>query len=461
MADREPLEGRRVAVLGLGRSGLAIVRAALERGAEVEVYDRARREDIVKREVLAQVESLGVPIRFGWDRPLGPGEADLLVANPAVDSRSPTLRATREAGVTIWSEIEFAFRISQAPIVAVTGTNGKSTTAVMTHLALAACGASSVLCGNIFGTGYGEVPLTDAAAASNRDQVLVAEVSSFQLEWVERFQPVSAAITNISEDHLDRYDSFRDYAATKQRIFSAQRAGQFAIVREEDPVVVPPSEPEGPTVLTFGEDGRHARVVDGGIELFGEFVPLPDLAWLGRHNLHNAGAAALLTAGFLAWKSGDAPCARPEIGEGLREFRGIEHRMEPVGERNGIRIVNNSMCTNPEAVVRSAVGLAAPVRLIVGGINKGLDFEPVRRFLQDSGARCYLYGASRAEILDQIGGGHPSFGTLQEAFEAAIRDARPGEVVMLAPGCASTDQFDDFRHRGNVFKTLAREWLDR
>jgi UDP-N-acetylmuramoylalanine--D-glutamate ligase len=449
------LTAMRIAVLGLGRSGLAIARAAQERGAHPAVYDRATRDGIVKRHALEEVERLGIPIHFEWDRPFTPAQADIVVSNPAVDSRRPVLVETVASGVPVWSEIEFAYRISNAPIVAITGTNGKSTTTVMTYLCLEGAGQKAVLCGNVFGSGYDEIPLSEAAAASIAGQVLVAEVSSFQLEWIERFRPAVAGITNISPDHLDRYDSFEAYAATKARIFENQTSEDVAVVRAHNPVVRPPA---GPRVLTFGRQGEHATVTDEALEILGERAPWDEFAIESEHDRLNAAMAALLACGFLG--RGGKIAAAPGVLEGLKKFRGLAHRMEHVGERGGIRLINNSMCTNPEAVVRSAQAVGGPVRLLVGGANKGLDFTPLRAFLDETGTRCYLFGSYAADLQTALGPANPIHATLSEALDAALSDARSGDTVMLAPGCASTDQFEDFRERGNVFKSLAKEWLE-
>jgi UDP-N-acetylmuramoylalanine--D-glutamate ligase len=452
MASAEPLGARRVAVLGLGRSGLAIARAALEHGAQVRVYDRLSRDRIVKRDALEEAERLGVPIEFGWDSPFDESHADVVVTNPAVDKRSPVLRGTAANGVEVWSEIEFAYRITRAPIVAITGTNGKSTTTVMTFLCLQACGIDAMLCGNIFGTGYDEVPLTEAALRSRPEQVLVAEVSSFQLEWVHRFRPVAAAIINISPDHLDRYDSFEDYAATKRRIFAAQGPEEFAIVGADEP------EPRGPRVLKLG---REARANGQGLEALGRQVEAASLPFEEPHNLENGAIALLLAAATMQATGRAGRLETPECAvEGLRQFRGIEHRMEFVGDKDGVRILNNSMCTNPEAVVKSARSLRRPAHLLIGGENKGLPFDPLRDFVRETGTNVYIYGRDREEVARMLGGDAPMYETLSEAFSAAVERARPGEAVMLAPGCASTDQFRDFRHRGDVFKSIAKEWLN-
>jgi UDP-N-acetylmuramoylalanine--D-glutamate ligase len=496
------VNGRRIAVYGLGRSGLAIAKAALQQGAKPTVFDKAKREEMAKPEMVDEAEALGIKLNLGWEGRFDPNEVDLLVTNPAVDMRSPVLRQAVEDGIEVVSEVEFAYRISKAPIVAITGTNGKSTTTVMTYLCLKACGEDAILCGNIFGSGYDEIPMTEAALNSTPDQVLVAEISSFQLEWVSEFKPVAAGITNIWPDHLDRYDSFEQYAATKHRIFAAQGEGDFAVVKAHDPQVWlerafgarpsalghPSSAPSAqrPTPLSFGAGGEHANIDEQGITILGKRVKADELPFQGAHNYANACMAALLAYGVLKAKNAasiqeaeaqerkrleekqtvytrrpipEDLMALPDcIIEGLKQFKGIAHRMELVGERGGVKVINNSMCTNPDAVIKSATAVRGPNHLLIGGRNKDLDFKPVRSYLASGQHKAYLYGEARDILKEQVGD-FPTFPTMEEAFEAATKAAKSGEIIMLAPGCASTDQFRDFRERGNVFREIAKEWL--
>lgn len=466
--------------------------------------------------MLDEARAAGVDVRLGWDGET-PHGFDLLVANPAVPKTHPALLKAVEAGIEVISEIEFAFRISKAPIVAITGTNGKTTTTVMTYLCLRACGESPILCGNIFGSGYPEVTMTEAALKATPDQILVAEVSSFQLEWVSQFRPATAGITNIWPDHLDRYSGFPEYAATKQRIFQRQGAGDFAVVKANDPVVVAPGaggagyrprhrrgeaatvgKPDGfPTVLTFGATAEHARVEETELVILDRHIKLEDLPFGEPHNYVNAGMAALLAYGILRWKAardpasnaakliadaessarakrdarrtvydvrstGPEPLALPSlIVEGLMAFEGVAHRMEALGSKNRVRIINNSMCTNPDAVIKSAMAVRDPAHLLIGGVNKGLDFGPLRHYLANHRHKAYLFGSDAADLNKMLGESYPVFRTLEEAFRAAMEAAVPGEVIMLAPGCASTDQYRDFRDRGDDFRNLAKEWLSR
>jgi UDP-N-acetylmuramoylalanine--D-glutamate ligase len=498
MSDGGSWLGHRLGVLGLGRSGLAVAKAAQAKGCEVLVFERSNRESIAKPEVLEEADQAGIDVRFGVEElPKLPDDIRYLVANPAVDMRSDVFRQATEQGVEILSEIEFAYRISSAPIVAVTGTNGKSTTAVMTYLCLLECGEPAVLCGNIFGSGYPEVPLTQAALDSTPNQFLVAEVSSFQLEWVDRFMPISGGITNITPDHQDRYDRFEDYARVKRRLLRTQTAGTYQVSRAGDSMTQ--IEPKTrAAVLTFGAVGEHAEVREDHLSILGRRIDDHDSPFHEPHNRLNAAMASLLAYGALAWRADQEPdsnaaallqAARDEIMgrrearrtvfsyrpaseeterflpeaivTGLKQFRGLAHRMEHVGERDGVLFINNSMCTNPAAIISSASSLKQPKRLLIGGVNKGLDFRPVRGIVSSGLSSAYIFGKDREEIASSMQQTQATFATLEQAFAAAVQDVRRGDVVMLAPGCASTDEFRDFRHRGDVFRQLAKDWLER
>lgn len=445
------MKGARIAVFGLARSGLSVARAAVELGAQPTIFEEKPEEALKSRAVLEEARLLGASVALGWGG--GLENVDFLVVSPGVPKHHRHLRAAVEIGIPVFSEVEFAYRISKAPIVAITGTNGKSTTTVMTHQCLQTAGKEAVLCGNIYGSGYDEVPLTEAALRSTPHQVLVAEVSSFQLEWVHTFRPMAAAITNITPDHLDRHGSFEEYAAAKLRIFESQGAHDVAVVNADDPAITPPFFPQ---VLTFGTAGENAQLTEDSLVLQGEPSPLEAFPFVGTHNLLNAGVAALLASATL----GTTTRVPPQILEGLKGFKGIAHRMELVGEKCGIRIINNSMCTNPAAVVSSSSAIRAPQHLLLGGSNKKLDFKPLQNYLGSSYNKAYLFGRDAAELNAHLGGGLPIFETMGEAFQAALQNARSGEVIMLAPGCASMDQFEDFRDRGNVFKAMAKEWLE-
>ncbi|MFN3729497.1 MAG: UDP-N-acetylmuramoyl-L-alanine--D-glutamate ligase [Fimbriimonadaceae bacterium] len=432
---------RHVAVFGLGRSGRAVVDACRRLGQSVVAYDEKASPSL----------DIDVEVRAPMAQTFSPDEVEVIVVNPAVPMRHSLLQRAVADRIPVWSEIEFAYRVANAPIVAITGTNGKSTTTVLTYLALQASHSVPVLCGNIYGSGFEEQPLTAAAMNAQPHHVLVAEVSSFQLEWVSRFRPRAATITNIGLDHLDRYLDAREYAETKLRIFSAMQPDDIAVVHRKFPI---------------SATGAARRVMIGAHD---------DIAWLDEEYMHLSGkkmsrselisssdlvALNMTYAGALALAV-DRELDLVHLMDGFKRFRGLSHRMETVGQKDGITVINNSMCTNPEAVMASSRSLRSSQHLLIGGVRKDLDFTDLGRYLQESGHKAYLFGQDARLINDQMGGAHPVFATMQEAFEAALSASRPGEFVMLAPGAASKDQFEDFRDRGNQFKTMAESWMNR
>ncbi len=450
------MNGARVAVFGLARSGLSVARASIALGADVTVFDEKPREQLKSTAVADEAIAVGADVQLGWTDEFS-YIYDFVVTSPGVPFDHPKLQGAFRRGVPIYSEVEFAYRIARAPIVAITGTNGKSTTTAMTYACLRAAGRNAILCGNIYGSGFDEVPLTEAALTSTLDHILVAEVSSFQLEWVSAFKPVAAAITNITPDHLDRHKSFEEYRAAKHRIHAAQGVHDYAIINGDSPNAAWPGMPQA---LVFGEAGDYAIVEDNAIEFPGHIVHEDELSVYGEHNLMNAAAAVLLASAALTPANKEVSVSA-EVIKGIKDFPGIAHRMELVGEKDGIRLINNSMCTNPAAVVTSSKAIPAKQHLLVGGINKNLDFTPLKTYLAECPQSVYLFGRDAESINQQLGGGQSVHGTMSEAFQHAIRNAKAGEVVMLAPGCASMDQFRDFEDRGNVFKTIAKEWLEQ
>jgi UDP-N-acetylmuramoylalanine--D-glutamate ligase len=451
------VKSQRIAILGLGRSGAAVARAAQREGARPVVFE----EREPKCPSLAtDLQSAGIQVQTNWRDSFDPKEHDLVVTSPGVPMRHPKLQQALSDGIPVIGEIEFAYRISKGPIVAVTGTNGKSTTTVMTWLCLKAAGEEAILCGNIYGSGYNEIPLTEAAEKSTPNQILVAEISSFQLEWVEEFKPVSAGILNISADHLDRYTGFEEYARMKHRIWAAQNEGDTAIFPDGEPNIQPPVWPHGPAIKTYGRQGSAAWLASESLVVEGHRLPYHEVPFQETHNRLNALMAVLLGQGALMSKGrSDVPA----LLQGLREFTFLSHRMEELPARNGIRLINNSMCTNPRALITSSLSLPGHQHLLIGGVNKELGFTAVGDYLSQSDHRAYLFGKDARAIASEMQQGVELdlwIGeTLQEAFEAAASRAREGDTIMLAPGCASTDQFQDFRDRGNVFKQLAKEWL--
>ena len=438
-----------IAIFGLGRSGLATAKAAHQFGQECFVFDEKPESAFEGSSIVRELNELQIPIRFGFTNDFR--GISQLVVSPGVAKFHPILKGALDMGIPIWSEIEFAYRISKAPIIAITGTNGKSTTTAMTYLALKEQ-FEPVLCGNIYGSGFPEIPLTEAAANSHGGQILVAEISSFQLEWIHDFRPNSAIVTNVSDDHLNRYDSFEEYRKTKLRVFENMGDGDTAAWHSPDILTQPPSELK---TLRFGAPSDYAYVDGSELMVAGKRFALSEFPFTESHNFLNAMAAVLLAMGATG-ASDPEPFVR-----GIQKFAGLTHRMQRIGERGGILVINNSMCTNPAAVVASSRSLPQRQHLLVGGVDKDMDFSPLAEYLRSAPHEVYLFGSDAEKIARQLDGGSTVFTTLADAFAAACSRASSGEVIMLAPGAASLDQFADFRDRGEAFTAMAKEWLEK
>lgn len=454
--------GQRVAVIGLAATGLATAKILRDLGAVVTVYDGKPAEQLDSERVQEARELSGVSLALGngmadWN------QTDLVIPSPGVPRYSDVLMAAQSRGVPILGEIEVAYRLAAAPILAITGTNGKTTTTALVGAICREAGKATWVAGNIAEDAGKRLPLIQAAVEAPEDGVIVAEISSFQLEWVERFAPKVAAWLNITDDHLDRHKDFAEYAAAKANIFRAQTADDFAVLNADDKSVMAFSEGigEGERV-TFSVAGEPADYTFDGnniIEVLCEDYPAflatkNDLRIPGRHNVANAMAALAMATSF--------GIRDPEVLlNALRKFDGVAHRMEFVADVAGVRYINNSMCTNPAALVASVGAIETPLVAIVGGIHKGGDLSTIGRALSDGAKHVVFIGRSApdlAEALKNAGGDTPhTFAeSLPDAVVKAAHLARPGATVMLVPGCASFDMFTGFEQRGQVFRDAVK-----
>jgi UDP-N-acetylmuramoylalanine--D-glutamate ligase len=442
---RHPLPGRQPLVLGLARSGVAAARLLLRHGADVVGCDRAAAAD---HPAARDLEASGARLAWGRDDPSLLEGRDLVVVSPGVRADHALLAAARRAGVPVLSELEIGYLAAHAPILAVTGTNGKSTTTDLAGALVRAAGRECAVCGNI------GRPLCDAAESVSPSGLLVVEVSSFQLEHVDRFRPFSAALLNLSPDHLDRHVDFETYARAKQRLFARQGASDWAVWNADDPEVMGRRGGAGAWLHFSG----RARVEEGA---FVEHETL-ELAWRGGrqpllpgsevrirgpHNRMNALAALALCLPL------EIPLdAQRRV---LREYPGLEHRLEPCGKVGGVEFVNDSKATNLGSLEVALRSFAEPVVLIAGGRDKGQDFRPLADLVRRAARRVVLIGEGApgmAKAWESSGVAIERAGDLAGAVQLAYQAAQPRGVVLLSPGCASFDMFRDYEDRGRRFK---------
>ncbi|MGA2409108.1 MAG: UDP-N-acetylmuramoyl-L-alanine--D-glutamate ligase, partial [Candidatus Binataceae bacterium] len=423
-------------------SGSAAARLLSAHGAELVLTDQ---RTAVAREGLPPGD-----IHLGGEDPSWLAGVDLVVASPGVPPSSPLMRAARAARIPRIRELELASRFIDAPIVAVTGTNGKSTVVVLLGEIFKRAGLKTFVGGNLG---------TALASAVNGDYAIaVAEVSSYQLELIETFKPRAGIHLNLSDDHLDRYVSIEEYGAAKARIFANQTADDWAILNRGDPRVWQLAEAMRGRLLSFGLAqppqtpalwlGDDAIAFDDGAKR--GRIGLARFKLPGAHNLANAMAAA---AGALAM--GIEPDA---IETGLAEFKGLPHRIELVAQKKGVSYVDDSKGTNVGAVIEALAASRAPVILIAGGVDKGGSYGPLAAPIRAKAKLLILYGESREKMGVALAGttAIEVVKTLADAVEVAAAVARPGDTVLLSPACSSFDQFKDYAERGRVFQELVR-----
>lgn len=455
MSDRIPSSqqwhGVRVGVLGLGRSGRGAVRLAKRLDATVAAFDD-RGVDALDADLLAELRSLDVSVHPASEDPArAVTRFDLLVVSPGVRADHPLVRAAEAAGLRVVGELEFACRQSEAEVVAVTGTNGKSTTVTMIDAMLRRAGRSSVLAGNI------GMALSDEIAKAGAGDWLVVEASSFQLERIETFHPRAAAVLNLAPDHLDRYPDFEGYAQAKRNLLRNLDANDTYVYPVDDARLAAwaqecPARRGGfatalhSDALAWIEGDAFVRRTDAGPEFV---LALADFPLVGAHNRLNALAAIAL--GTVCGLDAGSMAAT------LREFTPLAHRAVVVPTRDGITWIDDSKATNVHAASATLSGLDAKVVALLGGRGKGEDYAPLRAFA--AGMRAALCYGEEGDAIRTVLDGATSVervAGMQQALERAALLAQPGDVVLLSPACASYDEFRSFEHRGDVFAQWVR-----
>jgi UDP-N-acetylmuramoylalanine--D-glutamate ligase len=441
------LNGKRTLVVGLGKSGVASALFMKAHGARVTVSD-TKSGDELHNEIPVLLDH-GISVETG-----GHGERtfrgqDLIVVSPGVPVDAPPLVQARSLGETVIGEIELAAQFLPGPIVAITGSNGKTTTTTLTGEIMTAAGLPTLVGGNI-GT-----PAISLAERAKADTVVVLEVSSFQLETIQTFRPKVAVVLNVTPDHLDRHRTFQIYTDAKARIFENQQASDFAVLNADDPTCVAMGMRTRAQVFWFSrqkevEEGAWVR--DGNIVFRDsrgqrEILQVSEVPLKGAHNLENVLAA--VSAGVLMG------CPPGKIRRAVHDFKAVEHRLEFVATIHGVDYYNDSKATNVDATIKALESFPANIHLILGGKDKGSDYGVLNDLIRQRVKRVYTIGAAAAKIESQVKGAEiVRAETLENAIRKAHAAAESGDVVLLAPACASFDQFKSYEHRGRVFKEM-------
>jgi UDP-N-acetylmuramoylalanine--D-glutamate ligase len=441
---------KRVLVVGLGKSGVASALFLKIHGARVTVSD-TKSTDELKSEIPALLDQ-GITVETGGHGERTFREQDLIVVSPGVPVNAPLLVQARGLGEKVIGEIELAAEFFPGKIVAITGSNGKTTTTTLAGEILATGGLSVVVGGNI---GTPAISLVDRATA---DTTAVLEVSSFQLETIQTFRPRIAVVLNVTPDHLDRHRTFAVYTDAKARIFENQRPDDFAVLNADDPTCVALAERTKAKVFWFsrkqevkqGSFVREGQILFRDVKGQQEVMLLSEIPLKGAHNVENV-LAAVCVGTLSGVELG-------KIRKAVAAFKAVEHRLEYVETVRGVEYYNDSKATNVDATIKALESFPANIHLILGGKDKGSDYSLLNDLLRQRAKRVYTIGAAAAKIEGQIKGAaeivHAE--TLENAIKRASETAQAGDIVLLAPACASFDQFRSYEHRGKVFKDVVK-----
>ena len=456
---------KKVVVVGLGVTGMAVSRFLKKRGAKVTVTELATEAQLGPR--IKTIHEMGIAMELGTHRLETFQKADLIVLSPGVAHTIKPVLWAQEHGIPVIGEIELSSRFIKAPIVAVTGTNGKTTTTEILGDMLRQSGFKVFVGGNIGN------PLIDYVDSGQKADLVVAEVSSFQLDTIDAFRPSVSVLLNISVDHLDRYPDFEAYAASKIRIFENQQPGEISILNGSDPMVRSLTGALKTKKLHYAslEDDEEGALIKGSRICFrfnrsangddkrdtvdfssrdGLFLDVSNLKLIGRHNLENATAAALA-----ALAAGAVP---ESIQEALNSYQGAAHRLELIETIHGVEFINDSKATNVDAVIRALDSFSKPVVLIMGGLDKGGDFPALRKVLARHTKKLIVMGSAADRIQSILEDTVPTMPALsmRDAVKKAYRVVSPDNVVLLSPGCASFDMYDNYAQRGDDFREAVK-----
>ncbi|MFC1858651.1 UDP-N-acetylmuramoyl-L-alanine--D-glutamate ligase [Thermodesulfobacteriota bacterium] len=445
--EQMELAGKHILIVGFGITGSAVAQFLKHRGAAVTITDMASETQLGDYAALAR--QLKIKLELGRHDPETFASADLIVLSPGVPHTIPPIKKAREKGIPVLGEIELAAKFIEEPIIAVTGTNGKTTTTALLGEMLWASGQKVFVGGNIGN------PLIAYVDQGEKAQSVVVELSSFQLDTIETFRPAVSVLLNISEDHLDRYPDFRAYAASKCRIFQNQQREDTAILNGADTHIRSMTRNIAPAKMYFNSspgDENGASLLNGQLVInLGEKFPdhlkldLSGIRLKGRHNFENICAASLaaLTAGG-TWEG---------VASALNHFKGLPHRLEYVDSVNNVRFFNDSKATNVDAVARALTAFDDPLILIMGGQDKGGNFQALKDMVRRTVKQLIVIGEAAQDIKTALD--HTTSiktaETMEEAVMEAYHQAIPGDVVLLSPACASFDMYRNYAHRGEIF----------
>lgn len=444
------LRGKRVLVVGLARTGVAT--ALFCAGHDAIVTATECRAESELGDAPEKLREAGVTLELGRHTEKTYFAQDLIIPSPGVPADDQFLVMARSKGVTIWSEVELAYRFLEGKLIGITGSNGKTTTTTLVHHILKSAGMETFLAGNV-GT-----PLISCVEAMHAGTVAVVELSSFQLESVDKFRPDIGVFLNLTPDHLDRHKTMEAYGGAKARLFANQTELDAAVLNADDAPTVR-YKPKKPQVFWFS---RRERVGQGACLRGDEIIVVHDgkdefvmksaeIPLAGAHNQENVLAA--VTAARLAGVD------VVTIAQAVRSFAGVEHRLEFVAEIHGVRYYNDSKATNVDATLKALDAFPGRILIILGGKDKGSDYTVLQQPLKEKSILALLIGAAADKIEQQISGSVAieRAGTIERAVALASHAAQPGDIVVLAPACASFDQFENYEHRGRVFKELVRQ----
>jgi UDP-N-acetylmuramoylalanine--D-glutamate ligase len=446
------LKGKKVLVVGLGKSGLAAALFLRRQGAQVTVSD-LRSAQALSKEIPSLLEA-GISVEAGGHGLLTFRRQDLIVVSPGVPLLTPELVQVRNLGLPIIGELELAARFLQGNVLAITGSNGKTTTTTLCGEIFSAAGLKTVVAGNI------GVPVIETVDQSNPAAWSVLEVSSFQLETTESFHPHIAVILNITPDHLDRHGSFENYVRMKEKIFANQSGDDYLILNGDDPVTQQAASRARSQVLWFSRSKivRRGTFLMNGMLMFRPseqasplpVVPLADIPLKGEHNIENVLAAVCAAC--------VANIPAQTIARAVGSFHAVEHRLEFVAAIHGVDYYNDSKATNVDATAKAIASFPGNIHLILGGKDKNSDYAQLNALLRARVKAVYTIGSAAEKIEGQIAGVTRVVhsGTLEAAVDQAANQAVAGDVVLLAPACSSFDQFENYEHRGRVFKQAVK-----